>query len=70
MISASTSERKQLGDAEELYDLFHALGRMKHVGSAVKRFAGSPREFSVSISNVPGPAVPVGVAGRRVIHQL
>jgi diacylglycerol O-acyltransferase / wax synthase len=67
-ISASTSQRKQLGDAEELYDLFHALGRMKHVGSAVKRFAGSPREFSVSISNVPGPAVPVGVAGRRVLH--
>jgi WS/DGAT/MGAT family acyltransferase len=67
-ISADTTERKQLGDAEELYDLFHALGRVKHIGSAVKRFAGSAREFSVSISNVPGPAVPVGVAGRRVLH--
>jgi diacylglycerol O-acyltransferase / wax synthase len=67
-ISVSTRERKQLGDAEELYDLFHALGRMKHVGPAVKRFASSAREFSVSISNVPGPAVPVGVARRRVLH--
>ena len=67
-ISAETRERKQLGDAEELYDLFHALGRMKHIGSAVKRLATSAREFSVSISNVPGPSVPVGVAGRRVLH--
>ena len=56
------------GDAEELYDLFHALGRMKHLGNAVQRFAGSGREFSLSISNVPGPSVAVGVAGRRVEH--
>src|SRR5215213_8574465 len=67
-ICAETSERKQLGDAEELYDLFHALGRLKHIGTAVRRLAGSAREFSVSISNVPGPAVAVGVAGRRVQH--
>jgi hypothetical protein len=67
-ISASTSQRKQLGDAEELYDLFNALGRVKHVDNVVKRFASSAREFSVSISNVPGPAVAVGVAGRRVLH--
>jgi hypothetical protein len=67
-IQAETSERKRLGDAEELYELFHALGRMKHIGSAAQRFAGSAREFSLSISNVPGPAVPVGVAGRRVQH--
>ncbi|MDV7355035.1 wax ester/triacylglycerol synthase family O-acyltransferase [Rhodococcus oxybenzonivorans] len=67
-IARETRERKLLGDAEELYDLFHALGRTKHLGSAVERLAGSPREFSLSISNVPGPAVPVGVAGRRVQH--
>ena len=68
LISAETSRCKQSGDAEELYDLFHALGRIKHVGSAVQRFASSGREFSVSISNVPGPSVAVGVAGRRVEH--
>ena len=68
LISAETSRCKQSGDAEELYDLFHALGRMRHLGNAVQRFAGSGREFSLSISNVPGPSVAVGVAGRRVEH--
>jgi diacylglycerol O-acyltransferase len=67
-ITAETGQRKQLGDAEELYDLFHALGRIKHLDDAVKRFAGSAKEFSVSISNVPGPAISVGVAGRRVLN--
>jgi hypothetical protein len=68
LISAETSQRKHLGDAQELYDLFHALGRLKHIGTAARRLAGNAREFSVSISNVPGPAVPVGIAGRRVQH--
>jgi diacylglycerol O-acyltransferase len=67
-ITSETSVRKHLGDAEELYDLFHALGRMKHVGTAVGRLATSAREFSVSISNVPGPPSPVSVAGRNVAH--
>ncbi len=58
-IAAETSERKRLDDAGELYDLFHALGRVKEVGSIVQRLAGSAREFSVSISNVPGPPVTV-----------
>jgi diacylglycerol O-acyltransferase / wax synthase len=67
-VSAETSQRKLLGDAGEMYDLFHALGRVKEVGTAVQRFAGSAREFSVSISNVPGPPVTVGVAGRELVH--
>jgi hypothetical protein len=41
---------------------------MGHAGTAVRRFAKSAREFSVSVSNVPGPSGPVGVAGRRVLH--
>ncbi|MQA73316.1 MAG: DUF1298 domain-containing protein [Solirubrobacterales bacterium] len=68
-ISAETAQRKQLGDAEELYDLFHALGRFKHLGRAAERLAGAPREFSLSISNVPGPPAPVSVAG-RLVEQL
>jgi hypothetical protein len=68
LIRAETSQRKRLDDADELYDLFHALGRVKHVGSAARRLAGSPREFSVSISNVPGPPNPISIAGRRVLH--
>ncbi len=67
-IRAQTREGKQRGDAQELYDLFHALGRVPAVGRAVQRLAGSPREFSLSISNVPGPGEPVGVDGRRVEH--
>ncbi|TQC44989.1 DUF1298 domain-containing protein [Rhodococcus sp. WS4] len=65
-INAETSKRKLLDDAEELFDLFHALGRVKRVGEAAKRLAGSAREFSLSISNVPGPPSPVSVSGRRV----
>jgi diacylglycerol O-acyltransferase len=67
-IRAETGERKRLDDAEEMYDLFHALGRLKHLGSAAQRISKSAREFSVSISNVPGPRVPVGVAGRGLQH--
>ena len=67
-IAAETSERKRLDDADELYDLFHALGRVNEVGKAVQRLAGSAREFSVSISNVPGPPVTVSVAGREVVN--
>ncbi len=67
-ISAETARRKRLGDAEELFDLFHALGRFPHVAHAATRLAGDPREFSVSISNVPGPSGPVRVAGREVEH--
>jgi WS/DGAT/MGAT family acyltransferase len=67
-IHAETEERKDLGDAEELYDFFHALARFKHLGRAVERIATAPREFSLSISNVPGPRDEVSVAGRRVQH--
>lgn len=67
-INAQTGQRKQLDDAEELYELFHALGRIGCLGNTARRLAGSAREFSLSISNVPGPPAPVSVAGRRVEH--
>lgn len=66
LIGAETAERKQLGDAEELYDFFHALARFKHLGRRLQRLATSPREFSLSISNVPGPRRAIAIAGRRV----
>ena len=68
-ISAQTRERKRLDDAQEMYELLHALGAVRYVGTAAKRLAGSAREFSLSISNVPGPRTAVAVAGRRV-HNL
>lgn len=67
-ISAETRQRKQLDDADELYEFFHALGRVKRIEKVARRLAGSAREFSLSISNVPGPRSPIGVAGRRVQH--
>jgi hypothetical protein len=65
-IREETEARKRLGDADELYDLFHALGRFRHAGRAVERLAASPREFSLSVSNVPGPRAPVTVLDRPV----
>jgi hypothetical protein len=65
-INAQTTARKTHGDAEELYDLFHALSRFKHLDHAAQHLAGGPREFSLSISNVPGPTAALSVAGRRV----
>ena len=65
-ISARTRAEKQAGDASLLYDLFHALGAIPGMDAVVHRVADSPREFSLAISNVPGPRVPVAVAGRRV----
>jgi len=66
LIRSQTSVRKQRADAQELYDLLHALGRLPRIGRAVKRRADSARAFSLAISNVPGPASAIAVDGRRV----
>jgi WS/DGAT/MGAT family acyltransferase len=65
-INRQTATRKAHADAEELYDLFHALSRFKHLDRATQHLAGGPREFSLSISNVPGPSAALSVAGRPV----
>ncbi len=65
-INAETAKRKRLGDAEELYDLFHALGRVGALDRAAGRLASGPREFSLSVSNVPGPHTAIRVADRGV----
>ena len=68
MIRAQTRVGKSSGDPQEMYDLFHALGRLPRLGAAVQRLAGSAREFSLAISNVPGPTMTPVVQGRRVEH--
>ena len=65
-ISAETAKRKRHDDADEMYGLLHALGRVKIIDRAVQRLAGSAGEFSLAISNVPGPATPVSIADRSV----
>ena len=68
LVRSQTAVRKQRDDAQELYDLFHALGRIPKIGAAVQRLADSSREFSLSISNVPGPSTAIDIDGRRVEH--
>ncbi|MFJ3102236.1 wax ester/triacylglycerol synthase domain-containing protein [Streptomyces sp. NPDC086835] len=65
-ISAGTAARKVAGDAQELYDLFHALARCPPLERAVERIATGPHEFSLAISNVPGPRAALAVTGRPV----
>ncbi len=72
LVNAETRDRKQRDDADELYTLFHALGRLGAIGRAGAGLASGPRSFSLSISNVPGPRNPIRVGGRRVrrLHTL
>jgi len=54
-ISAETQERKLHHDADTLYAFFHALGRFRPIYRGVTRLTSGPREFALSVSNVPGP---------------
>jgi WS/DGAT/MGAT family acyltransferase len=65
-INAETAKRKRLGDAVELYDFFHAVGRLGALGRTAERVVSGPGEFSLAVSNVPGPPTHISVAGRRV----
>lgn len=65
-ITASTARRKELGDAQELYDFFHAVSRFRPLAQVANRLASSPHEFSLSVSNVPGPRGAIRVLDRRV----
>lgn len=66
LINAETRERKERHDAEALYSFFHALSRLGPGGRRAEKLLSGPREFSLSVSNVPGPREPVYVMGGRV----
>jgi diacylglycerol O-acyltransferase / wax synthase len=55
MINTETSQRKLDHDADTLYAFFHALGRFRPLYRGVTRLTSGPREFALSVSNVPGP---------------
>jgi diacylglycerol O-acyltransferase / wax synthase len=55
LISEETRERKLHHDADTLYAFFHALGRFRPLYKGVTRLTSGPREFALSVSNVPGP---------------
>ena len=65
-INAETERRKELGDAEELYELFHALARFHHIeqrGPADRRRPGRVQPLGLQR---PGPRAALTVAGRPV----
>jgi WS/DGAT/MGAT family acyltransferase len=73
VVNHETTVRKQRHDAEQLDE---AVERLAHVSprlaSLVNRIESSPREFAVSVSNVPGPRRPVSVLGTPVeeLHSI
>jgi diacylglycerol O-acyltransferase / wax synthase len=66
LISTETSERKLDHDADALYAFFHALGRFRPLYRGVTRLTSGPREFALSISNVPGPRQRPRILGHAV----
>jgi WS/DGAT/MGAT family acyltransferase len=66
LINAETTVRKQAHDADALYAFFHAVSRLGPLGREIVHTASGPREFSLSVSNVPGPRDAVYVIGRPV----
>jgi WS/DGAT/MGAT family acyltransferase len=55
LINSETSQRKLEHDADVLYAFFHAVGRFRPLYRGVTRLTSGPREFALSVSNVPGP---------------
>ena len=72
-IHAETARRKADHDAEELEALHRELAG---VSPRLRRFCGkieaSPRNFALSVSNVPGPREPVSILGAPVeaLHSI
>ena len=65
-INAETRSSKQHHDPDELYSFFHSLSHIRPLYRLASELASGPREFALSVSNVPGPREPVAVLGRRV----
>jgi len=66
LINAETGERKFDHDADALYAFFHALGRFRPLYKGVTRLTSGPREFALSVSNVPGPRDRAVILGHAV----
>ncbi len=66
LINAETRERKFDHDADTLYAFFHAIGRFRPLYQGVTRLTSGPREFALSVSNVPGPRQRAVILGHAV----
>jgi hypothetical protein len=65
-IGSETKERKLDHDADTMYAFFHALGRFRPLYRGVTRLTSGPRQFALSVSNVPGPRERPLVLGHAV----
>jgi diacylglycerol O-acyltransferase len=65
-INAETVSRKQHHDADELFSFFHSLSHIRPLYRVASELASGPREFALSVSNVPGPREPVHMLTGRV----
>jgi diacylglycerol O-acyltransferase len=66
LINAETKERKLDHDADALYAFFHAIARFRPLYKGVTRLTSGPREFALSVSNVPGPRDRAVILGHAV----
>jgi hypothetical protein len=66
LINAETSVRKLDHDADALYAFFHAVSRFRPFYKGVTRLTAGPREFALSVSNVPGPRERAVILGHAV----
>ncbi|MFL5893274.1 MAG: wax ester/triacylglycerol synthase domain-containing protein [Solirubrobacterales bacterium] len=65
-INAETTNRKEHHDPDELYSFFHSLSHVRPLYKVASGFAAGPREFALSVSNVPGPREPISLLGGNV----
>ncbi|MBV9413070.1 MAG: DUF1298 domain-containing protein [Acidimicrobiia bacterium] len=66
-VNRETRELKTHHDAEAVYDVLGTLERVAPPAARVaERFLLNPREFTLNVSNVPGPRSAISVLGRPV----
>jgi WS/DGAT/MGAT family acyltransferase len=65
-ITAEAETAKEEHDADALYSFFHGLAHLGPLGRAGVKLASSPHEFSLAVSNVPGPREQIFVLRRPV----
>jgi WS/DGAT/MGAT family acyltransferase len=65
-INAETRSRKEHHDPDELYSFFHSLSHIRPLYKLASSAASGPREFALSVSNVPGPRDPVRLLGADI----
>jgi hypothetical protein len=73
IVNHETTVRKQQHDAELLEQTIDRIGHVSpQLAGLIGRIESSPREFAVSVSNVPGPRHPVSVLGTPVegLHSI